>query len=1138
MSVKNFKFVSPGVFINEIDNSFIPKTPDAIGPVVIGRSRKGLAMQPIKIEAYSDFVNQFGDTVPGNAGGDVYREGNLQSPMYGTYAAKAFLNAGVAPLTYIRLLGQQSTENNGKPAAKAGWQTIPTPVAGGGAYGLFLIKSSSVTGNHQGNLGSMECAAIWYLNNGTIRLSGTVWGMDPAYTTASAGAVILSDSQGVFKMAINGAAQGEQTFTFNFDDNSQKFIRQQFSTNPQLAGSGSYYPTSAEIDYWLGETFEQNVRDAGAVGSQCLGIVLALGSGSVGAPTVGPAKMKGQESREGVAGWFIGQDTGIATSYRPQNMQKLFRLQGRGHGEWLQKHVKVSIENIRQSNTTVTEYGTFSVVLRNINDTDNNIEVIERFDNCTLNPTDPSFIARKIGDKFNKWDNTNRVLREYGEYPNQSRFVYVEMNADVEAGATEDALLPFGYFGPPKYAGHSVGANTGSKVYTMVKYSGSYAGFAQPRASYQLRISGGVNAATANGGSGVAGATSSLGKAFLSASSWLALTSSNGTAKKYRFIGGFLKTPGTASNGDICEGGTSIAVFTGSAHCTTLKFLQAAVTGANGHNGLIDVRLHGTSGDLSATGLTASFYQAVGGKAGVKPVISSSLGKAGKCDGRAWTSEVNKNFRSDPPTFSLSAVAAHGMRATGLLGGRRSDLQPDFTASMTFPNVPLRASASDGGLTNPTDAFWGMRTTRTADSTQNSYGTFDCHRLLYSGFPDDPTSGADAAGRGVKEYAYVFSLDDIRRTSTTGSYYYESGSRRSDNSVTAASGSYTTLLDKGYNKFTAPIWGGFDGWDIMKPDPAANSLMAAASTEDNDYVYNTYRQALETVADPDLLDFNLLATPGLTNNSLTRYSIQLCEDRADAMALIDLENVYTPSHETYKTRENRAGRNVNNIANNLRDRRIDSSYGATFYPWVQTRDAATGQLVWIPPTVAMMGVLASAESKAAVWFAPAGFNRGGLSDGAAGIPITNVTSRLSSKDRDILYEARINPIASFPSSGIVVFGQKTLQERQSALDRINVRRLVIYLKKQISILSTQILFEQNVEATWDRFKALIEPFLANVKTRFGITEYRLILDSSTTTPDLIDQNILYAKIMIKPARAIEFIAIDFVIASTGASFDD
>jgi hypothetical protein len=185
-----------------------------------------------------------------------------------------------------------------------------------------------------------------------------------------------------------------------------------------------------------------------------------------------------------------------------------------------------------------------------------------------------------------------------------------------------------------------------------------------------------------------------------------------------------------------------------------------------------------------------------------------------------------------------------------------------------------------------------------------------------------------------------------------------------------------------------------------------------------------------------------------------------------------------------------------------------------------------------------MGVLASSERTSEIWFAPAGFNRGGLSEGAAGIPVTGVTQRLTSKERDTLYDANINPIASFPSTGIVVFGQKTLQERQSALDRINVRRLVIFLKKQISILSTQVLFEPNVQATWKRFKALVDPFLANVKVGFGITDYRLILDETTTTPDLIDQNILYAKILVKPARAIEYIAIDFVIMSTGASFDD
>jgi hypothetical protein len=396
----------------------------------------------------------------------------------------------------------------------------------------------------------------------------------------------------------------------------------------------------------------------------------------------------------------------------------------------------------------------------------------------------------------------------------------------------------------------------------------------------------------------------------------------------------------------------------------------------------------------------------------------------------------------------------------------------------------------------------------------------------------------------VEAYPYVFSLDDVIKDTGQNGYYYASGSRIAGTSVTSAS--YGDLLDLGYNKFTAPFWGGFDGFNILLPDPVYNKGIAGeggsgtgTATENNSSAYYTWKRAVDTVADPEALNMNLLAAPGLTVNSLTQHMINVCEERADAMALVDLANVYIPPAEAYKsTKKARIGTTPVEAAKALRSRRIDSSYGATFYPWVQTRDENTGMLLWVPPTVAMMGVLASSEARSDLWFAPAGFNRGGLTDGAAGIPVTAVTEKLTSKERDTLYDARINPIASFPSSGIVVFGQKTLQERQSALDRINVRRLVIYLKKQISILSTKILFEQNVQATWSRFRGLIEPFLANVQTQFGITEYKLILDESTTTPDLIDQNILYAKIMVKPARAIEFIAIDFVIASTGASFDD
>ena len=274
MSVKNFKFVSPGVFINEIDNSFLAPTPPLIGPVIIGRSQKGLAMTPVKVENYRDFVDQFGETVPGKGGGDVYRDGNNQSPMYATYAAKAFLNAQVAPITFMRLLGQQSVNKTAADGASAGWKTngspsIATDVAaggGGGAYGLFMAKSSSMTtpGSGEGTTGSFALAAVFYADKGTMLLSGGIMGTEEGgkvfQATASLGAYIRSDSNGNFKLQYkHGTA--EENFSINMNDSSQNFVRKKISTNPTLISSGAFYPATAEKNYWLGESYEVFVRD-------------------------------------------------------------------------------------------------------------------------------------------------------------------------------------------------------------------------------------------------------------------------------------------------------------------------------------------------------------------------------------------------------------------------------------------------------------------------------------------------------------------------------------------------------------------------------------------------------------------------------------------------------------------------------------------------------------------------------------------------------------------------------------------------------------------------------------------------------------------------------------------------------------
>ena len=1010
MSVSSFKFVSPGVFINEIDNSERTATATAIGPVVIGRSRKGLAMQPVTVESYADFIDQFGDTVPGRGGGDIYRDGNFQAPMYGTYAAKAFLRANVAPVTYIRLLGQEtSTGGTAGGDASAGWKT--TNLAGGGrdksantpggAYGLFIFPSGSgremtnppqtVTPGQCGggvgaNVGAGILAAIWYMDSGSIALSGALRSGDEYTVRQGLGNCIGSDTNGIFTAVYTDKDNVQNKVQFGFDDSADTFVRKRFNTNPQLLNaSGTFYPTGENI--LLGETFEDNVRDyivsgSTLVGQAAQGVIYAI---QLSGATTTPSSMKGP-SREAVAGWFIGQDlSGDPGSYKPARMTKLFRLKGRGHGEWLHRNLKVSIEKIRASSTTTSDYGTFSVVLRNIKDTDGSTTVVERFDNCTLDPASANFVARQIGDKYTKWDTTSRRLKAYGDYDNRSGFVYVEMNEDVEVGASDPLLLPFGYFGPPGYSPILSGSGAGEYIASAVS--------------------------------------------------------------------------------------NKFVTYTGSIPQTNYYLDSAGVS---------------------------RVYEASANPAGLSHFMT----------GGHWITA--------------------GATKTGL------------TASLYFPVDRLRLSASDGGLTDPTKAYFGFTNTRSSASTDVATSYSDMHRLLYDGFVDDPVSGQTPAKNpsgltGVDAWTYVFSLDDVRKDGDN--YFYESGSRAAELSV--GDTSYTTLLNASYNRFTAPFWGGFDGWDIKKPDPLYNAGMAAGVTEDTSYAYHTYKRAIDTVADPEYVNMNVLSAPGLTNTSLTGHMINVCESRADALAVIDLPDVYIPSAETYyNSKDQRIGTTPTAAGNSLRDRRIDSSYGCTFYPWVQTRDSGTGRLLWIPPSVAMLGVFGSSEKASELWFAPAGFNRGGLSDGAAGIPITNVSERLVSADRDTLYENRINPIASFPSSGIVVFGQKTLQETASALDRINVRRLVIYLKKQISILANQVLFEQNVAATWLNFKGLIEPLLANTQTAYGISDYRLILDDTTTTPDLIDQNILYAKIMVKPTRAIEYIAIDFVIMSTGASFDD
>ena len=263
---------------------------------------------------------------------------------------------------------------------------------------------------------------------------------------------------------------------------------------------------------------------------------------------------------------------------------------------------------------------------------------------------------------------------------------------------------------------------------------------------------------------------------------------------------------------------------------------------------------------------------------------------------------------------------------------------------------------------------------------------------------------------------------------------------------------------------------------------------------------------------------NMLLTPGIIHRihgDVSNAARQLAEDRQDTFYISDIVELEDPIATAITT------------AN-----AIDSSYAATYYPWVKILDPRNNRPTWVPPSVVMPGVIAFNDSTAAPWYAPAGLNRGGLTIA------TQTYKNLSPAQKGDLYEARINPIANFPNLGIAVWGQKTLQARPSALDRVNVRRLLIAVKKYIASATQYLVFEQNTDATRKRFESIVNPYLDGVKRQQGLYAFRVKMDAENNTPDLIDQNILYGQIFLQPTRTAEFIILDFNIQPTGASFPE
>jgi len=365
-------------------------------------------------------------------------------------------------------------------------------------------------------------------------------------------------------------------------------------------------------------------------------------------------------------------------------------------------------------------------------------------------------------------------------------------------------------------------------------------------------------------------------------------------------------------------------------------------------------------------------------------------------------------------------------------------------------------------------------------------------------------------------------------TSLTTDYLDENGSIR----LSGASGSLPAAGSGSSHGGFSGGTNGVSGFDTLgnrvgsAVDATYNFYENIATAGSQGYVLSTgadgtnaYVQALDLLKNQDEFDINLIMMPGVIDSlhsTITSKAIDVCESRGDCFAIVDPVEY---------------NKNVTNATTQAEAK--ETNFAAMYWPWVKVPDSqVAGTQRWVPPSTVMGGIYAFNDKVAHPWFAPAGLNRGGITTAI------QAERKLTQSDRDTLYDSNVNPIATFPGQGVTVFGQKTLQKKSSALDRINVRRLLIRVKKFVASSSRFLVFEQNTAATRRRFLGIVNPFLEQVQSQSGLSAFRVVMDETNNTADSIDRNQLVGQLFLQPTRTAEFIVLDFTVQPTGASFPE
>ena len=529
------------------------------------------------------------------------------------------------------------------------------------------------------------------------------------------------------------------------------------------------------------------------------------------------------------------------------------------------------------------------------------------------------------------------------------------------------------------------------------------------------------------------------------------------------------------------------AVESGSQYYTYLNSIAARNYFANGGESLLVTRV-----------VTGSFTSAFTSGSEAGPNESGIMANAWQDNAATQyqkQSFVLKTISEGELMNSFSPVTANGSLPSGSADNLRWEIATTNTSSGQFSLLIRRGN----DITNQ-KAILETYNNLSMDPTAPNYIGKVIGDTYFTVESDGPDYYVKTNGNYPRRSAYVY----VESVGTPTPQYFNN-----DGSIKPQFTGSLPLVGSG--SFAAAT-----GKNIENNDGKFNESITAANVQG--IAPAGYTQTIALLNNKDDYQFNVISAPGLNgvdHGTQVNSLVALAQNRTDCLAVIDLIG-YNSS--------------VNQVTTQASS--YDTSYAAAYWPWLQTIDAVTGQTVWAPASTYIPAVYAFTDASADPWFAPAGLVRGALGS------VVRAERKLTSGNRDTLYEANVNPIATFPGSGVVVFGQKTLQKRASALDRVNVRRLLIALKSYIVQVSDGLVFEQNTNSTRNNFLAQVNPYLESVQQRQGLYAFKVVMDASNNTPDVIDRNELVGQIYLQPTKTAEFVILDFNVLPTGATFPE